>query len=428
MKKAEITRLRILMLFLICLALPGELHAYFGQQQIQMGADPKAAPDGKWAYYALVIGNDDYQFLPKLQTATSDARAMARVLKDEYGFSTSLLLNASRADILEALVTFRRKLPVNSSLIIYYAGHGIADDEAKVAYWLPVDARSANNANWISADDVTAELRVIKAAHVLVIADSCYSGALMRSADVVDVNAEIKPQERHFYIEKVQQTKSRNVMASGGNEPVSDSGGGGHSIFAAVLLQSLRDIDDREYTGGSLFQKVAVRVAGRSQQTPQYSGITNSEHDGGDFVFMRQPGSTPPPDVCCDARVEPTQLPNSHVSRGLSENIEDILSRYRTAYEDEDISELQLLWPSMKRDAAKNLDMFFKQAKSVQLHTTIVGTPIITDSAATITVMEDLSYISDGKPRKVSAQKATFKLTRETGDRGNTGWKIESIQ
>jgi len=353
---------------------------------------------------------------------------MARLLKDEYGFSTSLLLNASRADILEALVTFRRKLPANSSLVIYYAGHGISDDEAKVAYWLPVDARSANNANWISAEDITAELRVIKATHVLVIADSCYSGALMRSADVVDVNAEVKPQERRFYIDKVQQTKSRNVMASGGNEPVSDSGGGGHSIFAAVLLQSLRDMEGTEYTGGSLFQKVAVRVAGRSQQTPQYSGITNSEHDGGDFVFMRQPGATPPADMCCDARVESSPLPSSNGNRGLNENIEDILSRYRTAYEDEDVAELQLLWPSMKRDAIKNLDTFFKQAKSVQLHTTVVGMPIITDSAATITVMEDLSYISDGKPRKVPPQKATIKLSRETGDRGNSGWKIESIQ
>lgn len=279
-------------------------------------------------YYALVIGNDDYRALPKLKTATSDATALAQVLREQYGFSTSLLLNATRADIIGALLTYRRKLPERSSLLVYYAGHGANDSEAKVAYWLPVDAERGNTTNWISSDDITSELRVIKALHILVVADSCYSGALMRSADMVDIDAELKPSERDFYLEKLQSLKSRNLIASGGVEPVADGGTANHSIFAAVLLQGLAEMKEPEFTASLLFQRLVVRVAGRSQQTPQYSPIVNSEHDGGDFVFVRQPGKTPPESLCCsqqamaatatDTKLAPTPLAPARASAATS--------------------------------------------------------------------------------------------------------------
>jgi len=289
-----------------------------GASASQDSSSTAAAAPETGPYYALVIGNDDYRTLPKLKTAANDATAVAQVLRDQYGFSTSLLLNATRADIITALLTYRRKLPEKSNLLIYYAGHGANDSEAKVAYWLPVDAQLGNTTNWISSDDITSELRVIKAMHILVVADSCYSGALMRSADLIDVNAEVKPDERDFYLEKLQGLKSRNLVASGGVEPVADGGTVDHSIFAAVLLQSLQNMSERKFTTSLLFQRLVVRVAGRSQQTPQYSPIVNSEHDGGDFVFMRQPGKTPPPSLCCspqtvaatasDTRLAPTPL------------------------------------------------------------------------------------------------------------------------
>lgn len=273
----------------------------------QEGAS-NAAADSPGPYYALVIGNDDYRTLPKLKTATNDATALAQILREQYGFSTSLLLNATRADIITALLTYRRKLPEKSNLLVYYAGHGANDSEAKVAYWLPVDAQLGNTTNWISSDDITAELRVIKALHILVVADSCYSGALMRSADMVDINAELKSSERDFYLEKLQSLKSRNLLASGGVEPVADGGTVDHSIFAAVMLQSLKEMPEPTFTAALLFQKLVVRVAGRSQQTPQYSPIVNSQHDGGDFIFARHPGTAPPPTLCCSPQVVTTAL------------------------------------------------------------------------------------------------------------------------
>jgi hypothetical protein len=54
-------------------------------------------------YYALVIGNNNYQYLRRLETAQNDARKVAETLKLRYGFDTNLLLDADRDAILDAI-------------------------------------------------------------------------------------------------------------------------------------------------------------------------------------------------------------------------------------------------------------------------------------------------------------------------------------
>jgi photosystem II stability/assembly factor-like uncharacterized protein len=236
-------------------------------------------------YYALVIGNNNYKHLTKLKTAINDANAVAQLLRERYGFQTQVLLDADRNQILTALSEYRRILPENSNLLIYYAGHGHHDRDADEAYWLPVDALADNDANWISADDITSNVRAVPSSHILVISDSCYSGFIARDAD-----AAINPQERNAYLAKMLRSKSRNLMSSGGDEPVADNGAPGHSVFAGAILDSLRQIEEDKFTAASLFQRfIQPRVGGRSDQLPEYSWIRKSGHDAGDFVFSRTP-------------------------------------------------------------------------------------------------------------------------------------------
>ncbi len=78
-------------------------------------------------------------------------------------------------------------------------------------------------------------------------------------------------------------------MASGGNEPVADVGGSGHSIFGDVLLNALNSEDQKVFTAEELFYLyIKESVAGRADQTPEYSILRNSGHDGGDFLFVRK--------------------------------------------------------------------------------------------------------------------------------------------
>jgi formylglycine-generating enzyme len=238
----------------------------------------------KTNYYALVIGNNEYRHLPKLSSAVNDATEVSRVLSGRYGFKAKLLLNATRKDILSTINEFRKKLNEGDSFLIYYAGHGEYDKTADKAYWLPVDAVKDDPVDWIMADDITSNVKRILAKHVIIIADSCYSGALTRSS-TMDLG---RKGNRDAFVAKMAQRQSRTLMASGGSEPVADAGGrGNHSIFAYALLSALKDADNTIFTAEELFHgRVKAIVAGRSDQVPQYSDIRNSGHEAGDFVFQ----------------------------------------------------------------------------------------------------------------------------------------------
>ena len=182
-------------------------------------------------YHALVIGNNDYRLLRQLQTAVNDAKEVARILKDQYGFKVTLLLNASRYDILSALNHVRERLTDKDNLLVYYAGHGELDPANQRGHWLPVDAEPNSSANWISNISITDILNAMSVRQLLVVADSCYAGTLTRSA-LGRLEAAMSDEERAKVYAIMAQKRSRMVMTSGGVEPVVDSAGGPHSVFA----------------------------------------------------------------------------------------------------------------------------------------------------------------------------------------------------
>lgn len=245
-------------------------------------------------YYALIIGIDKYPLpLPSLKTAVNDAQSIGTTLRQIYGFQVTLLLDqaATRDNILKAMVQLRKKLDKNDNVLIYYAGHGSFDRKTKKGYWLPVDASpdSLDTSHNISADDITTEVRGIAASHVLIVSDSCFSGDLSRSYSTFspsDGNA--------AYIRRMQYAPSRTLMASGSDEPVSDSGSEGHSIFAGLFLQALRAGPGPVFTAEDLFISIRKAVLARSGQSPQYvylhdSLLDSTSLDNGDFVFTRGP-------------------------------------------------------------------------------------------------------------------------------------------
>jgi hypothetical protein len=159
------------------------------------------------------------------------------------------------------------------------AGDGIFDRETARAYWPPVDAQTGANTNWISADDITANIRAMPARQVLVIANSCYSGALSRS---IPLTRTTPPADRARFLASLRlRGPSRLLLSSGGNESVADSGGSGnHSVFASALLRGLETTTATEFTVEELFvDYVRESVAGRSGQIPECSPLRNSGHD-----------------------------------------------------------------------------------------------------------------------------------------------------
>ena len=235
-------------------------------------------------YHALVIGNVAYRSLPKLETAVNDAEAVGKLLRDVYGFSITLLKNATRTEIVEAFDDLRSRLTESDNLLVYYAGHGKIDREADRGYWLPVDAAEDSRAQWLSNATITDTLKAIRARHVMVVADSCYSGTLTRG-DRRGLELVAKAPD---YLGRMVKTKTRTALTSGGLEPVEDRGGGGHSVFAKALLDALGG-NTGVVDGTQLFAKVREQVRLNAPQTPQYANIRFAGHEvGGDFVFVRK--------------------------------------------------------------------------------------------------------------------------------------------
>lgn len=228
-------------------------------------------------YHALVIGNNDYQYLPKLRTATHDARSVAKLLSTKYGFDVTLLLDAKRSDILLAVNAYRRSLTATDNLLIYYAGHGWLDKDADQGYWLPVDATRDNQIMWVSNSAITSEIRAIRAKHIMVVADSCYSGKITRGLYINNRTAD--------YLTRMSEKRARVVLSSGGLEPVLDSGGkDNHSVFASAFMDALNE-NSTVLDGTTLFTKVREKVGWNADQIPEYAIIHKAGHDGGDFLF-----------------------------------------------------------------------------------------------------------------------------------------------
>ncbi len=83
--------------------------------------------------------------------------------------------------------------------------------------------------------------------------------------------------------------KSRTLMASGGNEPVADGGGEGHSVFARAWITGLSQMDKDVFTAEEIYYNfIREAVTGKSNQTPEYNSLRNSGHESGDFVFLRR--------------------------------------------------------------------------------------------------------------------------------------------
>jgi multidrug efflux pump subunit AcrA (membrane-fusion protein) len=248
-------------------------------------------------YYAVVIGNNSYRdpAYPTLKSAANDANAVAAMLKSRYGYDTTLVLNGGRLEILTALNEMREKLKPADNLLIYYAGHGEIDSRGQ-GYWVPTDGAANADNTWISNAAISDILNTVQAKHVLVVADSCYSGTMTRaSAPTFDAGT-MPPEKWASWVKAMAEGRSRVALTSGGVQPVPDTGTGRHSYFARAFLNVLQD-NNRLLEAQRLFREVSTSLAlgaidSPVPQVPQYSPIRFAGHESGEFFFMPRGGGT----------------------------------------------------------------------------------------------------------------------------------------
>ena len=73
---------------------------------------------------ALVMGNDNYTSVSKLQKAGNDATAMARELK-AAGFTVQLHKDLNYRGMVRAVEAFTNNITGGDEVVVFFAGHGV---------------------------------------------------------------------------------------------------------------------------------------------------------------------------------------------------------------------------------------------------------------------------------------------------------------
>jgi len=230
-------------------------------------------------YYALIIAVEDYldTEITDLDHPVTDAENLSKVLYKNYTFETeniTLLKNPSRTEIIEAFDLLSETVDNTDNLVIFYAGHGIWDEQLEQGYWLPNDAAKNSKAQWISNGTIRDYIRAIKSKHTLIISDACFSGGILK--------------ERSAFTEskamlELYKLPSRKAMTSGALKTVPDK-----SVFIEYLLKNLERNELPLISAEQLYHnfKLSVINNSASRQVPQYGVIQQSDDEGGDFIFL----------------------------------------------------------------------------------------------------------------------------------------------
>ena len=227
--------------------------------------------------------------------AVADAEAVAELLRSEYGFAEiTLLRNAKQREIVRAFNRLAQTAQENDSVLIYYAGHGHLNEGTKEGFWIPVNAEGRDDSTFVSNAIIKTKLGVIadRARHVLLVSDSCFSGALLREG-----NRGVSLSDRNErYYQKVSKKKSVQILAAGGLEFVDDNyKGAGHSPFTYYLLQSLKDNNARFFEASDLSRETSRNVSINTVQTPESGVLQGAGHAGGEFFFLKTSDPDPEP-------------------------------------------------------------------------------------------------------------------------------------
>ncbi|MGE0087344.1 MAG: caspase family protein [Desulfococcaceae bacterium] len=242
--------------------------------------------------YALIIGINAYEEWAPLKTAVNDATALKALLTGKYGYSEeNVILRKDREALRTVLMNDLRQLAAGlgerDNLLIYYAGHGQLDDLTSDGYWIPADGGRNDPTTWITNSAIRSILssEKVRGKNIMVIADSCYSGNLLRGGTSLITGEDTAYQAK---ILELAHRKSRQIITSGGVEPVADAGRDNHSLFAYYLLKSLEENPNPVMDMESLIvTQVWKSVSEKGGQRPDVGRLQTPMDENGQFVLIQ---------------------------------------------------------------------------------------------------------------------------------------------
>jgi formylglycine-generating enzyme required for sulfatase activity len=275
--------------------------------------------------YALVIGIDAYSGgWPALHAAVKDAKRMSAALRAQ-GFTVTEMFDqqATSSAIINKLREVGGSTDKNGRFVFYFAGHGHSqpaawDESTEEGFLVPVDATRASNADYISMTQLKSEfLNYVRAKHVLLILDSCFSGSLLQRGAIDTGPVADLLSKRGIY----------GITAGLADQPAVDG------LFTSVLIEGLNGNADADGDGFVSFHELGLYVernvrARNSRQTPDFGVM----YGAGQFVFLR-PGPPPPPAAMSGAQATPAATPDLSSYDALVRQEQERQARERSQHE-----------------------------------------------------------------------------------------------
>ncbi|WP_414622819.1 caspase family protein [Calothrix sp. CCY 0018] len=284
---------------------------------------------------AVVIGIDRYDSrgIHDLQTAVSDAIAIANLLRDEYGYKDEHIVRLfspkddkyppatleqpfspegdkyppATLEQLRLLLTetLPNKLKPTSAdrLLFYFAGHGISrnSQDGPAGYLVPQTAEQGNQDSFLSMRELHDALSKLECHHLLIILDCCFAGTF-RWASSRKLMPILKTVHKEHYDRFIRYPAWQIITSAAHDQQAMDfcvdqrssaKEDTKHSPFALALIEGLRDnkadiIQDQVITAHELYFYVNRRVNKLSSEM-QTAGIypMRLEYDKGEYIFTR---------------------------------------------------------------------------------------------------------------------------------------------
>lgn len=240
---------------------------------------------------ALLVGTDSYNAArewTRLSSPVFDATTLARTLASDFGYDTTVVRNASKDEIIRAIITHGKQAAAEDDwVLVFIASHGYFDDDRGQGYLVFRDSRARNDdvsrSSYLSLSELRGIIEGYRAGHVLLVIDACYGGTI--DPDIrTGIDRGATRGDVESALQRRSQYRSRQYLTSGGKEYVPDGRPGAHSPFAAALLGVLRQasVEARPLT----FAQVVASMADQAVEPLPRHNSFRGHQPGGDFILV----------------------------------------------------------------------------------------------------------------------------------------------
>ncbi|RPH31565.1 MAG: caspase family protein [Bacteroidales bacterium] len=235
-------------------------------------------------HFALIVGNEDYsshqldlKSESNVDFARNDASAFKEYCSNTLGIpekNITFLLDATVGQINQGIAKLKLLSKASngkSQLIVFYAGHGLPDENTKEPYLIPVDVNGANVTSGIKLQDLYSNLTEYPSERITVYLDACFTGGGRNAGLLAGRGVKVKPKEG------VLKGNIIVFSSSSGEQSSLPFNYAKHGMFTYYLLKKLQETKgDLTYSELSDFLSEKISIESLLVNSKEQNPVVNT--------------------------------------------------------------------------------------------------------------------------------------------------------